>query len=233
LRGLGVEDVAAMTAAAAGHDLDADGLALAGEIAAETDGNPFFVSEILRNLSESGLVVFDEEQRRWRIDRGSGVALPESVREVVERRVGVLGERAWEVLTSAAVIGRTFDLELLARIVDVGENELLSELEQAVETTTRVDFCRRCGVQARLHDRRPTYVRARVGSRMSGSWFSPITSVFFCASAVATAMSALSTIATTQPSRILIVRALRIPAIVSGEIRAPWRRPDGQATAAE
>src|SRR6185312_6010441 len=56
---------------------------------------------------------------------------------------------------------------------------------------------------------------------MSGSWFSPITSVFFCASAVATATSALSTIATTQPSRILIVRALHIFAIVSGELRTP------------
>ena len=33
------------------------------------------------------------------------------------------------------------------------------ELEQAVETTSREDFCRGCGVQARLHDRRPTYVR--------------------------------------------------------------------------
>ena len=54
LQGLVVEDVAAMTAAAAGHELDAEGVALAGEIAAETDGNPFFVGEILRNLSESG-----------------------------------------------------------------------------------------------------------------------------------------------------------------------------------
>jgi hypothetical protein len=33
------------------------------------------------------------------------------------------------------------------------------ELEQAVETTARVDFCRGCGVAARLHDRRPTWVR--------------------------------------------------------------------------
>ena len=33
------------------------------------------------------------------------------------------------------------------------------ELEQAVETTTAEEFCRGCGVQARLHDRRPTYVR--------------------------------------------------------------------------
>ena len=33
------------------------------------------------------------------------------------------------------------------------------ELEQAVETTASEDFCCGCGVQARLHDRRPTYVR--------------------------------------------------------------------------
>jgi transposase len=33
------------------------------------------------------------------------------------------------------------------------------ELEQAVETTATQDFCRGCGVQARLHDRRPTWVR--------------------------------------------------------------------------
>jgi transposase len=33
------------------------------------------------------------------------------------------------------------------------------ELEQAIEITSGVDFCRGCGVQARLHDRRPIYVR--------------------------------------------------------------------------
>src|SRR4051794_28517 len=33
------------------------------------------------------------------------------------------------------------------------------ELEQAVETTAVEGFCRGCGVQARLHDRRPTWVR--------------------------------------------------------------------------
>lgn len=38
-------------------------------------------------------------------------------------------------------------------------SEYAGEFEQAVETTARVDFCRSCGVQARLHDRRPTWVR--------------------------------------------------------------------------
>jgi class 3 adenylate cyclase len=145
LHGLAVEDVEALTAAAAGHDLDADGIALAGEIAAETDGNPFFAGEILRNLSESGMIVFDEASGRWSIDRSSMVALPESVREVVERRVAVLGDRASETLTAAAVIGRTFDLGLLAKLVEIGETELLDELEQAVGASLLAESTEKVG----------------------------------------------------------------------------------------
>ena len=33
------------------------------------------------------------------------------------------------------------------------------ELEQAVETVAATDACRSCGVPARLHDRRPSWVR--------------------------------------------------------------------------
>ncbi len=42
-------------------------------------------------------------------------------------------------------------------LLAVSSNE--GEFEQAIETTTTEDFCRRCGVVARLHDRRPTWVR--------------------------------------------------------------------------
>jgi class 3 adenylate cyclase len=135
LHGLESDDVRAMTEAAAGHELDGDGVALASEIAAETDGNPFFVGEILRNLSESGMVVFDEQRGRWAIDRSSGVALPESVREVIERRVAVLGAATRETLRSAAVIGRSFDLDVLSRLVELGEGELLEHLEAAVQAS--------------------------------------------------------------------------------------------------
>jgi class 3 adenylate cyclase len=145
LHGLAVEDVEALTAAAAGHDLDADGIALAGEIAAETDGNPFFAGEILRNLSESGMIVFDEASGRWTIDRSSTVALPESVREVVERRVAMLGDGTRETLTAAAVIGRNFDLGLLAKLVEIGETELLDELEQAVAASLLTESTEKVG----------------------------------------------------------------------------------------
>ncbi|MGH2883905.1 MAG: ATP-binding protein, partial [Solirubrobacteraceae bacterium] len=110
---------------------DKHGFALAGEIAAETDGNPFFVGEVLRSLVESGWLVYDDTGR-WRIDRSRARALPESVRDVIERRVERLGDETREILTLGAVIGRSFELAVLARLVEVSENRLLDHLEAAV-----------------------------------------------------------------------------------------------------
>src|SRR6185312_532904 len=109
LEGLGATEVSEVMAAAAGHELDAHGLALAGEIATETDGNPFFVGEVLRSLVESGRLRYDEATERWIIDRSTPLGLPESVRDVVGRRVERLGDETREVLTIGAVIGRSFD----------------------------------------------------------------------------------------------------------------------------
>ena len=121
-----------MLAAAAGHELDEHGLVLASEIATETGGNPFFVGEVLRSLVESGGLLYDESTGRWRIDRSSGLGLPESVRDVIGRRVERLGDETREVLRLAAVIGRSFELELLARLVEIDETRLLDHLEAAV-----------------------------------------------------------------------------------------------------
>src|SRR5262249_20117492 len=117
LHGLGADEVAELMTAVAGHELARDGVALAARIAADTGGNPFFVGEILRGLSESGALTFDEAARRWSIDSTAAIALPESVREVIERRVDRLGDETLEALRLAAVIGREFDLKLMSRIV--------------------------------------------------------------------------------------------------------------------
>jgi class 3 adenylate cyclase/tetratricopeptide (TPR) repeat protein len=144
LRGLDTHEVADMVTSAAGHELDEDGVELAAEIAQETDGNPFFVAEILRSLLEAGALVLDESTRRWSVDRAGGITLPESVREVIERRVERLDPQAAEVLRQAAVIGRVFNVELLSATSDVTEGRLLDHLENAVaasllsESTVRV-----------------------------------------------------------------------------------------------
>ena len=131
LKGLDDIDVLAYLEAAAGHTLDHAGLDLAHAVYHETDGNPFFVGEVLRHLSETG-VISQDDTGRW-VAKGdlAEMTLPDSVREVVGVRVTRLGESARHVLSLAAVIGRDFDFELLARVVQRPEDELLDVLEAA------------------------------------------------------------------------------------------------------
>jgi class 3 adenylate cyclase len=132
LEGLGGEDVLALMEAIAGHELDENGRELAAEITRETAGNPFFAGELLRHLTESGAIV-SEDGGRWRLmGEVADLGLPQSVREVIGRRVERLGADARAALSAAAVIGRDFDLELLGAIVDLGEARLLDLLERAV-----------------------------------------------------------------------------------------------------
>jgi class 3 adenylate cyclase len=132
LHGLDAHEVAEILTVVAGHELEEDGVELASQIAAETDGNPFFVGEILRGLSESGALSFDQGTGRWSVDSTSDIALPESVRDVIERRVERLGDEAAESLRHAAVIGRSFDVELLGTVLGVDDARLLDQLEAAV-----------------------------------------------------------------------------------------------------
>jgi class 3 adenylate cyclase len=145
LHGLGTDEVAEIISAVAGHELDQDGVELAARIAAETDGNPFFVGEILRGLSESGGLTFDEDTQRWSIDTSTAIALPESVREVIERRVERLGEESLEALRLAAVVGREFDLQLLSAVVEIDEGRLLDHLEAAVAASLLAESSERVG----------------------------------------------------------------------------------------
>jgi hypothetical protein len=132
LTGLHDAEVVELIQGAAGHDLDAEGLALASEIVRETDGNPFFVTEMLRHLRDSGEIVQDQ-QGRWRPAASiREVGLPESVREVVARRVERLDPEAASALRAAAVIGQEFELALLARVTERSEDRLLDLLEAAV-----------------------------------------------------------------------------------------------------
>ncbi len=131
LTGLDGDGVVSFMEAVAGHMLDDAGVRLAQAVYSETDGNPFFVGEVLRHLSETG-VISQDATGRW-VTEGTldELMLPDSVREVIEARVGRLGPEAGKVLSLAAVIGRDFDLDVLVRATDVSEEALLDILDAA------------------------------------------------------------------------------------------------------
>jgi class 3 adenylate cyclase/ATP/maltotriose-dependent transcriptional regulator MalT len=133
----GLEDtgVIAFMEAAAGHELDDAGVGLAHQLYRETDGNPFYVAEMLRHLSESGAIVQDSATGRWVAAESDQLSLPHSVRTVIGTRVSRLGDQATKVLSTASVIGRDFDVELLCEVTGVDEDDLLDLLDAAERAT--------------------------------------------------------------------------------------------------
>src|SRR5262249_14767860 len=113
LRGLSVQAVARFLAGIAGREPD-EGLATL--VAQETEGNPFFITEVVlfvaevaRLLNADGQQVRAEEVSAWRI------TIPDSVRAMVGQHLDRLTAACNQLLAVAAVIGREFGLDVLQR----------------------------------------------------------------------------------------------------------------------
>jgi len=128
LQGLDEGEVAAYVEAAAGYELDDVAEDLARRLHAETEGNPFFVGQVLRNLTESGALVQDDG--RW-VPADGALRLPEGVREVIGRRLSRLPDTTIGVLEVAAVMGREVDDRALIAAAEVGADDVLDALERA------------------------------------------------------------------------------------------------------
>lgn len=131
LSGFNDLEVLGFMEAAAGHAMDESGLTLCHALYEETDGNPFFVREVLLHLVETQAIEREEDGRWVTTAELEAAGLPESVREVVGSRVIRLGVEAAAVLASAAVIGQEFDFELLCAMTDRPEDHVLDALDAA------------------------------------------------------------------------------------------------------
>jgi predicted ATPase len=131
LTGLREHDVVDLLDAFAGHSLGVPGAELARMVHALTDGNPFFVREVQRHLVEVGALA-PVEEGRWAVHAPSELGVPESVREVVGRRIARLSEATSATLELAAVIGAEFDLDVLVAAGRLDEDAVLTALDEAV-----------------------------------------------------------------------------------------------------
>jgi predicted ATPase len=102
---------------------------VAGMVYQKTEGNPFFVEEVARYLTESGAVTLGAQG--WELKETVLMQLPDSVKAVVGERLERLGAEAQGVLTWAAVAGREFTLPLLQEVTGLEEEKLLEVVDQA------------------------------------------------------------------------------------------------------
>ncbi len=97
----------------------------------DTEGNPFFIVEMLRHIAESGAVQGERGQRASEPRLGQ-VGIPEGVKDVIGRRIARLGHDARQVLAMASVCGRDFQLAVLEQTSELDEDRLVETLEEAM-----------------------------------------------------------------------------------------------------
>ncbi|HET9259740.1 MAG TPA: adenylate/guanylate cyclase domain-containing protein, partial [Acidimicrobiia bacterium] len=106
--------------------------ALVEFVVERTDGNPFFVEEMINSLLETGTLVRGEAG--WEV-KGSleDAGMPTSVRGVIAARIDRLDADRRRVLREASVVGRQFLYEVIKRVATVTAtlDPSLADLEQA------------------------------------------------------------------------------------------------------
>jgi len=88
-----------------------------------TDGNPFFVGEVTRQVTLENITQDDE----W------ASIIPEGVRDAIGRRLNRVSDQCNHMLTTASIIGREFDFRLLIILSGgVSEDQLLQAVDEAL-----------------------------------------------------------------------------------------------------
>jgi DNA-binding CsgD family transcriptional regulator/tetratricopeptide (TPR) repeat protein len=145
-----------------------------------TDGNAFLVCELWRALVETRAV--ELTGGAIRLTRPlSELGTPESVREVVSRRLSRLAPETTGILELAATAGAEFELEVVRRAAGLEEPELLAALDEAARSGMIEELPARALayrfthelVRRALYDRLPRARRAelhlRVGEALEGA----------------------------------------------------------------
>jgi tetratricopeptide (TPR) repeat protein len=125
---LGTESAEAMLNALLGDGQELT--ALKRLITEKTEGNPFFMEEMVQNLFEEGALLRNGEINLTR--PLSAIRIPSTVQAMLAARIDRLPPDEKDLLQTLAVIGREFPLALVARVLSTSGDELnpmLSDLQ--------------------------------------------------------------------------------------------------------
>lgn len=93
----------------------------------KTEGVPFFIEEFIKSLKE--LKIIERDANRYRLTKDiQNMVIPATIQDMIMARVDSLPEETRDVLQRGSVIEREFGYDLIKKVSDLSENELLSHL---------------------------------------------------------------------------------------------------------
>jgi len=95
-------------------------------VLAKTEGIPFYLEEFVKSLKD--LKIIEKREKYCLVKDIHDLAIPSSIQDVIMARVDALPEGAREALQTGSVIEREFSFELIKKVMDQVENDLLSNL---------------------------------------------------------------------------------------------------------
>jgi class 3 adenylate cyclase/tetratricopeptide (TPR) repeat protein len=108
--------------------------ALREQILRKTEGNPFFIEEVIRSLVTDGVLARGSRDHAWQLAKPvEQVNLPDTIQGLILARIDRLDDEVKQALKLASVIGRSFFHRVLEAISEAERNldSSLAELEHA------------------------------------------------------------------------------------------------------
>jgi DNA-binding SARP family transcriptional activator/tetratricopeptide (TPR) repeat protein len=124
LSGLGELEVAELIAGRAGQQAPHG---FVRRVAERSEGNPFFIEELLHDVGADA---------DWDVAAGG---VPDSIKDLVTRRLRGLGDDCRQALSVAAVTGRDFELGVLEHVLDRPRDRLVDLVEEAIAADVLVE----------------------------------------------------------------------------------------------
>ncbi len=99
-----------------------------------TQGNPFFLTQLLQTLYKDGLIEFNPQSGKWRweVDRIAEKGITDNVVDLMTKKIRELSSGTQETLKFAACLGNRFDLQTLSIISEQSPKQTALQLWEAL-----------------------------------------------------------------------------------------------------
>jgi DNA-binding SARP family transcriptional activator len=103
---------------------------LSGLVFTASEGNPFFMEEMLHALKKRDRL--EQVAGQWALKAGAALQIPAGLSKLLQSRIAQLGDVVVLALETAAVAGREFSFDVLRRAASLSDNDLFTALDLAL-----------------------------------------------------------------------------------------------------